>query len=89
MDNPDSRLSAETPSPPPNLAGGMNLTAWRKAVGISRTAAWSYRKTGRINVVWRYGRAYLTAQAIKKFSDEFATEPGRSINLKSKRASTG
>lgn len=49
------------------LAGSMTLTAWRKAVGISRTTAWFWRRSGKLKVVYRYGRAYVTAEENRRF----------------------
>jgi len=57
------------------LAGGMKLSKWIKLVGISRTAAWRYRRTGKLPVVVRYGVAYLTAATIQDFFVSDGTKP--------------
>jgi hypothetical protein len=49
------------------LAGRMKLSKWRRIVGISRTAAWRLRKSGKLPVVVRYGQAYVTAETIANF----------------------
>jgi hypothetical protein len=53
------------------LAGGMKLSKWIEKVGISRTAAWRFRKEGKLSVVVRYGTAYVTAETIRNwFTDD-------------------
>jgi hypothetical protein len=59
----------KTPDGPPaatDLAGAMTLSAWMQQVGISRTTAWLWRRTGKLKVIHRYGRAYVTAEEIQK-----------------------
>lgn len=53
--------------PPDELAGGMRLARWRKVVGISRTTAWRWVKTGKLPVVYRYGIPFLTAKTMREF----------------------
>ena len=55
---------SSTPSgslPAMQLAGAMPLTAWRNAFGVPRTTAWEWRRSGKLNVIYRYGRAYVPA----------------------------
>jgi hypothetical protein len=49
------------------LAGALTLTAWRKAFGISRTTAWHWRRSGKLKVLYRYGRAYVTSEESRRF----------------------
>ena len=60
----------------------MKLSKWAKLVGISRTAAWKYRKDGKLPVVVRYGTAYVTAETIKSFFTNDGTKP-RPFGMKS------
>ena len=48
--------------PAMQLAGAMPLTAWRKAVGVSRTTVWNWRQSGKLKVIYRYGRAFVSAE---------------------------
>ena len=57
------------------LAGGMKLEKWRRAVGISRTAAWRLRKTGKLQVIVRYNQVYVTADTIRNFFTNDGTKP--------------
>ena len=57
------------------LAGGMKLERWRKIVGISRTAAWRLRKTGKLPFILRYNHVYITAATIKAFFADDGTKP--------------
>ena len=59
----------KTPDGPPaetDLAGAVTLSAWMQQVGISRTTAWLWRRTGKLKVIHRYGRAYVTAEESRK-----------------------
>jgi predicted site-specific integrase-resolvase len=49
------------------LAGGMRLTAWCKAIGISQRTAVRWRDAGKLKVVDRYGMQFVTAETIKQF----------------------
>lgn len=49
------------------LAGGMRLSKWCATVGISRTAAWRLRRSGKLQTVTRYGISYVTAKTIQEF----------------------
>jgi predicted site-specific integrase-resolvase len=52
--------------PPIELTGAMELTAWCKTFGVSRTTAWNWRRSGRLKVIYRYGRAYVPADEIQR-----------------------
>ena len=57
------------------LAGGMKLDVWRKAVGMSRTTAWRLRKEGKLPFIVRYGSVYVTAETIKNFFTNDGSKP--------------
>jgi hypothetical protein len=50
------------------LAGGMRLSKWCAAVGISRTKCWRLRKAGKLPVVIRFGTPYVTPRRLANFS---------------------
>jgi hypothetical protein len=58
-----------------NLVGGVRLSKWRKAVGLSRTSVWRLTKSGRLPVVKRYGVAFLEAQTVKDFFTRESSTP--------------
>jgi hypothetical protein len=72
---PDLIANALKTLPEIQLTGGMKLEKWRKAVGISRTAAWRLRKTGKLPVVVRYGSVYVTADTIKTYFSNDGSKP--------------
>jgi hypothetical protein len=49
------------------LTGAMELMAWCKTSGVSRTTAWNWRRSGRLKVIYRYGRVYVTADETRVF----------------------
>jgi predicted site-specific integrase-resolvase len=53
----------------------MRLSKRIKVVGISKTTAWRWRKDGKLKVVFRYGKAYVTADTIQKFFTGEGTAP--------------
>lgn len=59
------------------LAGGMRLSKWIKIVGISKMTAWRWRKEGKLDVGWRYGLPWVTAETIQKFFTDDGTAPRR------------
>jgi predicted site-specific integrase-resolvase len=46
----------------------MELMAWCQTFGVSRTTAWNWRRSGRLKVIYRYGRAYVPAEEIRRLS---------------------
>lgn len=52
------------------LAGAVELEAWRKANGICRTTAWNWRQTGKLQVIYRYGRAYVSAEQSRRLLEK-------------------
>jgi hypothetical protein len=57
------------------LAGGMRLSAWRKAIGISKMTAYRWRKENKITVIWRYGQPWVTAETIRNFFTDDGSKP--------------
>jgi hypothetical protein len=57
------------------LAGGMRLSTWRKAIGISKMTAYRWRKKNKINIIWRYGQPWVTAETIRNFFTDDGTKP--------------
>ncbi|HEY1801918.1 MAG TPA: helix-turn-helix domain-containing protein, partial [Terriglobales bacterium] len=55
-------------APAIELAGAMELMAWCQTFGVSRTTAWNWRRSGRLKVIYRYGRAYVPAEEIRRLS---------------------
>jgi len=52
------------------LAGAMTLTEWQTAAGISRTTAFYWRRSGKLKVIYRYGRAYVSAEESRRLLAE-------------------
>lgn len=57
------------------LAGAVTLTKWRKAAGISRTTAFYWRRSGKLKVIYRYGRAYVSAAESRRLLTEDGEAP--------------
>lgn len=53
-------------APAIELTGAMELTAWCKNFGVSRTTAWNWRRSGKLKVIYRYGRAYVSAEESRR-----------------------
>lgn len=47
----------------------VSLTAWRAQVGVASCTAWRWRKLGWLRTVNIAGRIYLTADAIREFTE--------------------
>jgi hypothetical protein len=47
--------------------GGVRLSKWAQAVGISRTTVWRLRKAGKLSVVVHKGLLFVTEDTVKKF----------------------
>lgn len=63
-----TRSSCVSPAlPEMQLAGGMRLSVWCRRIGISKMTAWRWQKAGKLNVIWRYGIPWITAETIQKF----------------------
>jgi hypothetical protein len=67
-----------------NLAGGMRLNKWCKAVDISRITAYRWRKAGKLRVIIRYGIVFIPGSEIKRFWEE---EPAKRLNAPTEPAS--
>lgn len=48
------------------LAEAVTLTEWQKVAGISRTTAFYWRRSGKLKVIYRYGRAYVSAEESRR-----------------------
>jgi hypothetical protein len=74
------------------LAGGMRLSKWIKTIGISKMTAWRWRKEGKLNVIWRYGIPWVTAETIRQFFTDDGTAsrptPGQSRRKRRGRVMT-
>ena len=57
------------------LAGAVTLEEWRKAADISRTTAWYWRQSGKLKVVYRYGRAYVSAEESRRVLADVMKNP--------------
>lgn len=53
----------------------MKLSAWRKAVGLSRMTVYRLRKAGKLKTVTRYRQVYITAEGIRDFFVNDGTQP--------------
>jgi hypothetical protein len=63
--------SAVKPSPIGlELAGAVSLKKWQKAADISRTTAFYWRRSGKLKVIYRYGRAYVSAEESRRLLAE-------------------
>ena len=49
-----------------DLAGAVPLAEWQKAAGISRTTAFYWRRSGKLKVIYRYGRAFVSAEESRR-----------------------
>jgi hypothetical protein len=49
------------------LAGAMRLSKWAKALGVSRSTIYRWRKTGKLKIVRRYGIAFVTVDENRRF----------------------
>jgi predicted site-specific integrase-resolvase len=65
-----------------DLAGGMVLSVWCKAVGISLRTAKKWILEGKLPVVHRYGMTFITAETIKNFFKDDGSRSGRGVGLK-------
>jgi hypothetical protein len=52
------------------LAGAVRLEEWKKTAGISRTTAFYWRRSGKLKVIYRYGRAYVSAEESRRLLAE-------------------
>lgn len=67
---------AVEPSPAElELAGAVPLKQWQKTAGISRTTAFYWRRTGKLKVIYRYGRAYVSAAESHRLLAEHSKAP--------------
>jgi predicted site-specific integrase-resolvase len=57
------------------LAGAVPLKKWQKAAGVSRTTAFYWRRSGKLKVIYRYGRAYVSAEESRRLLAEHRKEP--------------
>jgi hypothetical protein len=58
----------------------LSLTAYRRAIGLSKTTLWRYRRNGWLQCVNVLGKLYVTRESIAEFearmlSGELAKEP--------------
>jgi hypothetical protein len=52
------------------LAGAIPLETWRKSIGLSRTSAFLWRRSGKLKVTYRYRHAYVTAEENRRILAE-------------------